>query len=125
MSGAVAPPNADDGLGPIKRVKTAEGENEGKLSAWSQKAKAELETLAKDAEELVSRARTGAEKERDQRLQGARDEADREAERLLTEGRDRASRIRGKKPAELAPLSDPILDAVLGEFRSSGKRSGS
>lgn len=119
-----SPSPTNDGLEPIKRVKAAEGETQEKLAIWAVKAKSELDHLGKEAEELVGRARADAERARDGALESARTDANREAERILADGKARAGKIRGKSAAELSPLTGEIVDAVLGEFRTGGKRTG-
>ncbi len=118
---ASAPGN--DGLEPIRQVKTIESETQAKLSAQQARAKEEIDALTRDADATVIRARQEAEAARDAVLAASRADADREAEQILAEGQQRAGRIQGKSPAELQALKEPILGSVLGEFRPKGKRA--
>jgi len=113
-----------DSLEPIKHVTSTEAELEKKVADLRAKVKSALEELARESESVVLQARADAERERESLLTTAQREGDREAKQIVTAGTARADEIRGKTLAELAPQEQPILTAILAEFRRTGKRPG-
>lgn len=118
---ATAPGN--DELTSIRQVKDLETETSQKLAAQNERSRTEIDALGRDAEATVAKTRAEAESARDARLAQSRADADREAAKILADGKDRAGQIRGKSPQELAAMKEPIVSAVLGEFRPKGKRA--
>ncbi len=122
MSAEATATPGDEGLEPIRRVKTLETENAGKLEEIRARLRSEIDGITREAEGAVAASRSAGEGARDRAIAEARSTADREAEAILAEGRTKAAAIRGRTPAELAALKEPVLSAVLGEFRGKGKR---
>jgi vacuolar-type H+-ATPase subunit H len=119
-----ATPAPGDSLEPIKNVTTVEAELEARVTRLRESIKSQLEALQRETESVLLRARADAEKERESVLAAAQADGDRSAKQILAEGAQRAGGIRGKTPDELARQKDPILRAILAEFRASGKRPG-
>jgi|SRR5208282_1925047 len=113
-----------DPLAPIKNVTSVEAEFDTKVAGLRDSLRTQLESIQRETESLVLRARADAERERETVLTAARVAADREADAIVAEGAVRAQSIRGKTPSELARQKEPTLSAVLAEFRSPGKRPG-
>ncbi|MCI4372301.1 MAG: hypothetical protein L3K02_01455 [Thermoplasmata archaeon] len=113
-----------DSLEPIKHVTTTEAELEKKVAELRAKVKVALEEFSRESESFVLRARADAERERETLLATAQREGDAEAKAIVASGTARADEIRGKTPAQLSAQKEPILTAILAEFRPTGKRPG-
>jgi vacuolar-type H+-ATPase subunit H len=111
-----------DSLETIKLVTSVESDLERKLVDLRASIKLVLEALHRETESTLVTARAEADKEREAALATSRTEGDHEAELILTAGAARAGSIRGKSSDELARQKEPVLTAILAEFRSPGKR---
>jgi vacuolar-type H+-ATPase subunit H len=110
-----------DTLEPIKRVKATEEEALATIAALAESVRKEVESLVREAEDAVLRARTEGEAVRERLLTQTKADAEQEARTILTAAEAKAAQIRGKSAAELASARDQILDAVLGAFRAGKK----
>ncbi len=123
MSSETATPPGDS-LEPIKHVASTEAELETKVAQLRATIKSALEELARETERVVLQARGDAERAREALVASAQRDGDLEAKEILAKGGEQAAGIRGKTAPEIASQKEPILSAVLAEFRSSGKRPG-
>jgi vacuolar-type H+-ATPase subunit H len=104
----------------LKRLKEVETAAESQVRLFVEEGERMLRALRSEADAAVAAARVELEKTREATLQAERAKVERDAERLLEEGRKAAESLDAKGRSLLDSRREPLLNAVLPEFRPSG-----
>ena len=103
----------------LRKLKEIENDWDAKLVAARAETAARLTKSREAAEAAIAAARVDAERWREVQLVAARIQAQTEADSILAAGRRTASDIESAVGKGMKVAGPKVLDAILGEFRSS------